>query len=147
MRTYELIYIVKPDIPEEEIDGVADLVQEVITSGGGTVDKVDKWGKRRLAYRVRKYQDAIYVLVQYGVEDDASQLPKEVERRLRVADQVIKFMTVRVDEERKKADKLKAQRDKRTQRRPTVAAAATPGRSAPGEAASSAPGEPQGDND
>lgn len=141
MRTYELIYIVKPDIPEEEIDGVAEMVQEVITSGGGTVDKVDKWGKRRLAYRVRKYQDAIYVLVQYGIEDDASELPKEIERRLRVADQVIKFMTVRVDEELKKAAKLKAQRDKRTQRRPVVAAP-TPSRSTPGEA-SSAPGEPQ----
>jgi len=140
MRVYELIYIVKPDIPEEEVDGVADMVREVIESGGGTVDKVDKWGKRRLAYRVRKYQDGIYVLVQYSIED-AEELPKEIERRLRVADPVIKFMTVRVDEDLKRAAKLKAQRDKRTQRRP-AAAPATPGRPGGGEG-SAAPGQPR----
>lgn len=141
MRIYELIYIVKPDIPEEEIDGVAEVVREVIESGGGTVDKLDKWGKRRMAYRVQKYQDAIYVLVQYSTETGES-LPKEVERRLRVADPVIKFMTVRIDEDLKKAAKLKAKRDKRTQRRPVVAAA-TPGRA--GDSAPSAPGEPTDD--
>jgi len=139
MRIYELIYIVKPDIPEEEIDGVADLVKEVIESGGGTLDKVDKWGKRRMAYRVQKYQDAIYVLVQYSVEN-AEALPKEIERRLRVADPVIKFMTVRIDEDLKRAAKLKAKRDKRTQRRPVVAAP-TPGARSGGDGPA-APGEP-----
>lgn len=141
MRIYELIYIVKPDIPEEEIDGVADLVREVIESGGGTVDKIDKWGKRRMAYRVQKYQDAIYVLVQYSLED-AEDLPKEIERRLRVADPVIKFMTVRIDEDLKRAAKLKAKRDKRAQRRPVVSAP-TPSR--PGGDAPAAPGAPAGD--
>jgi small subunit ribosomal protein S6 len=143
MRIYELIYIVKPDIPEEEIDGVAEMVQEVIESGGGTVEKLDKWGKRRMAYRVQKYQDAFYVLVQYSTE--SAELPKEIERRLRVADTVIKFMTVRIDEDLKKAEKLKAVRDKRTQRRPVVAAAGSPGRPSPD--APAAPGEPDGGDD
>jgi small subunit ribosomal protein S6 len=140
MRIYELIYIVKPDIPEEEIDGVAELVREVIETGGGTVDKLDKWGKRRMAYRVQKYQDAVYVFVQYSAE--SFELPKEVERRLRVSDPVIKFMTVRIDEDLKKAAKLKASRDKRTQRRPVLAAAGSSGRPSPD--APTAPGEPDG---
>lgn len=140
MRIYELIYIVKPDIPEEEIDGVAELVREVIEAGGGTIDKLDKWGKRRMAYRVQKYQDAVYVFVQYSAE--SFELPKEVERRLRVSDPVIKFMTVRIDEDLKKAAKLKASRDKRTQRRPVLAAAGSAGRPSPDSPA--APGEPDG---
>ena len=138
MRIYELIYIVKPDLLEEEVEAVAEMVKDAIESGGGTIDKVDKWGKRRMAYRVQKYQDGIYALVQYTTED--SKLPKELERRLRVADPVIKFMTVRIDEDLKRVAKMQAQRDKRTQRKPVVAAANAPGR--PTVDSPVAPGQP-----
>ena len=110
MRIYELVFIAKPDLAEEDLDGVVDLVKQTIEAGGGAIEKTDKWGKRRLAYRVQKYWDGFYVLVQYTTGENQD-LPKEIERRLRVTDHVIKFLTVRIDEDLKKLEKLKAQRD------------------------------------
>lgn len=135
MRTYEVIFILKPDLPEEEIEQVVEVVKNTITSGGGTIDKVDQWGKRKLAYRVQRYGEGYYVLVQYSLSGKAS-VAKEVERRLRVSDPVIKFLTVRIDEDLKRAEKLKAKRDKRAARKPAKAAAAAP---APGKPAGSPP--------
>src|SRR6266404_2235529 len=125
MRVYEELFIIKPDSPEEEVDGFVDSIKQVITSGQGTVDKVDKWGVRKLAYRVQKYNEGIYVLVQFSSLPD---LVKEVERRLRVADLVMKFITVRIDEKMKKIEKRKKARDKRAARRPApqVATPAVP---------------------
>lgn len=139
MRVYELVYIVKPDLPEEEVDATVTLVRETIEGGGATVDKEEKWGKRRLAYRVQKFEDGYYVLVQYSL-DGNSGLPKEVERRLRVADAVIKFMTVRIDDDLKRAEKAKKKREGRTSRRPSSG----PGRPSSGgpSQASEAPGLP-----
>ena len=104
MRIYELIFIVKPDLPEDEINSTVEMVEQAITSGGATIDKTDRWGKRKLAYKVQKYSDGYYVLIQYSLEG-AEALPKEIERRLRVADQVINFMTVRIDEDLKRLEK------------------------------------------
>jgi small subunit ribosomal protein S6 len=115
MRVYEELFILKPDSPEEEVDGFVDQIKQVITSGKGTVDKVDKWGVRKLAYRVNKYNEGLYVLV---VFTSGPELVKEVERRMRVADQVIKFITVRIDEKMKKVEKRKKAREKRAARRP-----------------------------
>ena len=97
----------------------------MITNGKGTVDKVDNWGVRKLAYRVSKYNEGHYVLVQFS---SSPELVKEVERRMRVADMVIKFITVRIDEKQKKIEKRKKARDKRAARRPApqVAAPAAP---------------------
>ena len=116
MRIYELVYIVRPDIPEDEVESTVALVEETISSGGGEIDQIEKWGKRRLAYKVRKHSDGFYVLARYKVENN--DLPKEVERRLRVNDRVIKFLTIRIDEDLKRAEKLKAQREKRSERKP-----------------------------
>lgn len=121
MRVYEELFIIKPDVPEEEVDGFVDQIKQVITSGKGTVDKVDKWGVRKLAYRVQKYNEGVYTLVQFSSSPD---LVKEVERRLRVTDMVIKFITVRIDEKLKKIEKRKKARDKRAARRPTPQAPA-----------------------
>ena len=136
-RPWRFVYIVKPDLPEEEVDATVNLVRESIEGGGATVDKVDKWGKRRLAYRVRRYWDGYYVLVQYSV-DGQEALPKEVERKLRVTDSVIKFLTVRIDEDIKRAEKLKAKRDSRG-RRPGGSGGGS-NRPAPGQAPA-VPGE------
>jgi len=95
----------------------------VITNGKGTVDKTDKWGVRKLAYRVQKYSEGLYVLIQFSSTPD---LVKEVERRLRVSDAVIKFITVRIDEKQKKIDKRKKARDKRAARRPAPMPMASP---------------------
>jgi len=147
MRVYEELFIIKPDAPEEEIDGFIDQVKKVIAAGKGTVDKVDKWGVRKLAYRVQKYNEGFYVLVQFSSEPD---LVKEVERRMLVADQVIKFITVRIDEKLKKIEKRKKAREKRAARRPAppvaapLAPAAAPAPAMPAEPvpAHAGPGHP-----
>jgi small subunit ribosomal protein S6 len=120
MRIYEELFIVKPDVPEEGVDQLVETLRTQLTSAGATVDKVDKWGKRRLAYRVDKYREGSYVLLQITC---GPEVVKELERRLRVSDAVLKFITVRIDETLKRLDKRKKERDKRTARR---AAAAPP---------------------
>ncbi|MFY9727751.1 MAG: 30S ribosomal protein S6 [Bryobacteraceae bacterium] len=137
MRIYEELFIVKPDAPEEEVDQFVEQLRAQLTAAGVTVDKVEKWGKRRLAYRVDKYREGAYVLLEFTAEADAV---KELERRLRVSDLVIKFLTVRVDQTRKRLDKRKKQRDKRAAKR--AASAPPPSAAAPGAPQSAAhPGE------
>jgi small subunit ribosomal protein S6 len=119
MRIYENLFIVKPDATEEEIDHLVDQMSKNVTATGGTIDKVDKWGKRRLAYRIEKHREGTYVLMQFSAEPATV---KEFERRLRVQDSVIKFLTVRIDETLKRLDKRKKEREKRAHRRPQAAA-------------------------
>ncbi|MBZ5592057.1 MAG: 30S ribosomal protein S6 [Acidobacteriia bacterium] len=117
MRIYEELFIVKPDAPEEEVDQFIEQMKSVVSSSGGSVDKVDKWGKRRLAYRVDKYREGAYVLFQFNA---APETVKEFERRLRVSDMVIKFLTVRIDQTLKRLEKRKRDRDKRAHRKATA---------------------------
>jgi small subunit ribosomal protein S6 len=93
-----------------------------LTNAGATVDKVEKWGKRRLAYKVDKYREGAYVLLQFTAGPETV---KELERRLRVSDVVLKFLTVRIDETLKRLDKRKKERDKRAAKR-AAAGPATP---------------------
>src|SRR5712692_8554779 len=142
MRIYEELFVVKPDTSEEEVDGFIDQIKQVIVSGKGTVDKTDKWGVRKLAYRVQKWNEGAYVLVQFS---SSPELVKEIERRMRVSDQVIKFITVRIDEKLKKIEKRKKAREKRAARRPApqIAAPAIPVAPAmPAEPAAASPGLP-----
>ena len=118
MRIYEELFIVKPDAPEEEIDQFIEQMKSVVIGSGGSVDKADKWGKRRLAYRVDKYREGAYVLFQFNA---APETVKEFERRLRVSDLVIKFLTVRIDQTMKRLEKRKRDRDKRAHRKATTA--------------------------
>jgi small subunit ribosomal protein S6 len=121
MRIYEELFIVKPDAPDEEVDQFIEQMKLVVSGAGGSVDKVDKWGKRRLAYRVDKYREGTYVLFQFNA---APETVKEFERRLRVSDLVIKFLTVRIDQTLKRLEKRKRDRDKRAHRKATAAPAA-----------------------
>ncbi len=120
MRIYEELFIIKPDSTEEEIDQVIEQFKGVITTSGGTLDKVEKWGKRRLAYRVDKHREGSYVLFQFT---SVPETVKELERRLRVTDSVIKFLTVRIDETLKRLEKRKKHREKRAHRKATAAPA------------------------
>lgn len=112
MRIYELGFILKPDLSEPDTQAAVDGVKQALTDGGAHIDKVDDWGKRRLAYRVRGFWNGHYVFIQYSTADGSS-LTREVERRLRVADNIIKFMTVRIDEDLKRLRKLRERRAKR----------------------------------
>jgi small subunit ribosomal protein S6 len=129
MRIYEELFIIKPDAPDEEADAFVEQLRTQLTTLGATVDKIEKWGKRRLAYRVDKYREGSYVLFQFTAEP---QHVYEFERRLRVADLVLKFLTVRVDETLKRLEKRKKSRDKRAAKR----AASAPSSPAPGPAPS-----------
>jgi small subunit ribosomal protein S6 len=107
-RTYELMFIVRPDMTEEDLDKLISTLQSVVPPSGGTVQKIEKMGKRRLAYTVRRVHDGIYVLM---VVEGGGPVIHELERRLRVTEPVIKFLTVRVDEEHKRLAKIKKLRD------------------------------------
>lgn len=135
MRVYEELFIVRPDATEEEIDAYVEQISSTITAAGGTVEKVDKWGVRRLAYRVEKRSEGFYVLIVFNAGADVA---KEVERRMRLTDMVMKFITVRVDERMKKIEKRRKAREKRAKRRP----APSPVSAAPAMPASPAPGAP-----
>jgi small subunit ribosomal protein S6 len=119
-RTYELMFIVRPDMPEEEMSKLISTLESSVSSAGGTV-KSEVWGKRRLAYTVRRFHDGIFVLL--TVEGDGA-IIHELERRLRVTEPVIKFITVRIDEEQKRLDKIKKIRESR--KKTSTAPAATP---------------------
>jgi small subunit ribosomal protein S6 len=114
MRNYEIMFIVNPNTLEDEIDKINSQLEAVITSGGGKVGKLEKMGKRRLAYTVDKFREGFYVL--FTVEANG-EIIREMERRLRVIDAVIKYITVRMDEDMKRLDKIKAHRQKRAARR------------------------------
>jgi len=120
-RIYEELFIVRPDATDEEITPIIEQIRNVITTAGGTVDKEERWGVRKLAYRVAKRNEGFYVLLQFSAE---AQTVKEVERRLRVNDAVLKFLTVRIDEKLKWLEKRKKQREKRAARKPAPAVAA-----------------------
>ena len=108
------MFIVSPNAPEEDIDKITGQVEGVITAGGGKVDKLEKLGKRRLAYTVKKFREGSYVLFTIQADDA---IVREIERRLRVMDLVIKYLTVRMDDDMKRLDKIKAHRQKRAIRR------------------------------
>ena len=143
MRIYEELFIVRPDATDEEIDPVVEQLRGIITQSGGTVDKTEKWGVRKLAYRVLKYNEGQYVLLQFTA--DAS-IVRELERRLRVSDMVLKFITVRIDEKLKRIEKRKKAREKRAARKPPAPASppviASP--LLPAEAPPPSPGAPGG---
>ena len=106
-RNYEVMFIVRPDVEDAEIDKIIETFSGYITTGGGSVKSVEKMGRRRLAYTVRKFNDGIYILL---IVEAPAALIAEIERRLRVSEQVIKFITVRTDEEEKRVAKIKAHR-------------------------------------
>src|ERR1700724_4094992 len=107
-RTYEIMFIVRPDVEEAKLDKLIEGFSANVVSGGGEVRSVEKMGRRRLAYTVRKFNDGFYVLLNVAI---AGAGILEIERRMRVTEQVIKFITVRMDEEEKRLEKVKAIRD------------------------------------
>lgn len=119
MRIYEELFIVRPDATDEQIDPYIEQIRGVIESDGGKLDKTDKWGKRRLAYRVGKFGEGLYILLVFQAKPETV---KEIERRMRVTDLVIKFITVRIDEKMKRIEKRRKMREKRAARKPAPAA-------------------------
>ena|SRR2546422_7457550 len=114
MRNYEIMFIVNPNATDDEIDKINGQLEGVITGGGGEIQKVEKMGKRKLAYEVGKFREGSYVLFAMGANGD---IVRECERRLRVMDAVIKYITVRTDEDVRRVEKMRRYRQKRAARR------------------------------
>jgi small subunit ribosomal protein S6 len=124
-RLYDLIFICRPATPEEEIAKIIATIEHSATEHGGKIEKMEKWGTRRLAYRVSKHREGffVYMSIRSAAEGD---IIKELERRLKVSDAVIKYQTIRLDEELKRQQKLLKHRERRASRRPRKQAAPAP---------------------
>ena len=115
-RLYDLIFICRPATPEEEINKIVTTLEHSAVEHGGKVEKTEKWGTRRLAYRVSKHREGFFVYM--VLRSAQSDIIKELERRLKVSDAVIKYQTVRLDEDLKRQQKLVHHRERRASRRP-----------------------------
>jgi small subunit ribosomal protein S6 len=116
-RNYELMFIIRPDIPDDEADKLVNTLEGIATQSGATLRKTDRIGKRRLAYRVRGFKDGNYVLFEI---DSGPQPIKELERRMRVTEPIIKYLTVRTDELERRWAKDRKRREVRLKRRPAT---------------------------
>jgi small subunit ribosomal protein S6 len=134
-RKYEVMYILRPDIAEEEIEKLTASLEATVTKGGGAVLSSEKMGARKLAYTVRKFNDGLYMLLTI---EAGGELITELERRLRVTEQVIKFITVRMDEEEKRLAKIRKIRSTRVKQSAVQQAAATAAAAAAADSAAEA---------
>ena len=107
MRVYEVLFIVAPNIEESDIETLVTQLSDVATNQGAQVVKVDRMGRRRLAYPVGKFNEGHYVVL--TIEGSGSEIA-ELERRMRVTDAVIRYITIRIDEDLKRAEKFRVRR-------------------------------------
>lgn len=123
-RTYEVMFIIDPDATGEDITRISDNLQQTIVDLGGTISKNEDMGRRTLAYPIGRKTEGHYILFEI---DGSGREIAELERRMRVNDQVLRYMTVRVDEDRRRADKFKAKRARRASKRPNATTPASRG--------------------
>jgi small subunit ribosomal protein S6 len=138
-RKYELVYIASPDATEEQVTELHTQVDAIVQRLGGTIDKTENWGRRRLAYEIGRHKEGTYVL---EVIDGSGELMKEIDRRLKVTDLVIRHLVVRIDEVQEVIDRTRTRRSEISRRR-RVARGLPPDRQ-PGEGQR---GEPDDDRD
>ena len=113
-RQYELIYLLPPETAEAQANELHDLVSEIVTRLHGQIEKTENWGRRKLAYEIGHFKEAVYVL---EVINGSGELMKEIDRRLKVLDQVVRHMIVRVDEEKQVVDRTRTKRQTESERR------------------------------
>jgi small subunit ribosomal protein S6 len=113
-RQYEVVFIINPDADEDEVNRLTDGFKQIITDQGGTITKAESMGKRKLAYEILHKNDGHFMLLE--IEGSGREIA-ELERRMRVNDRIIRYITVRVDEDRQRAEKFKAKREKKAARR------------------------------
>jgi small subunit ribosomal protein S6 len=135
-RKYELVYIMRPEATESEVADMQGQVEAVIARVGGTLEKTDVWGRRKLAYDIGKHKEGFYVL---HVIAGGGDLMKEIDRRLRVTEGLLRHLVVRVDEAERKADRSRTIRVDDSRRR-RVARGLPPDRQ-PGEGPQSSDGD------
>ena len=114
-RTYEIVFIVDPGADEAEVMKLSEAIQKIITDQGGIITKIDMWGRRQLAYEINHRKEGSYVLLE--VEGSGAEIA-ELERRMRVNDRILRYMTIRVDLDRRRAQKFKDRRARKAAKRP-----------------------------
>jgi small subunit ribosomal protein S6 len=119
VRTYEVAFIAAPTLTPEELDAFVAQMKTIVEGKNGTVTKVDNWGKKSLAYKIKKFRDGYYVIL--TLEADGA-IIAELERRFRVTDYVIRFISVRTDQDFKRSEKMKASRQRKMTSAPTTPA-------------------------
>jgi small subunit ribosomal protein S6 len=107
MRVYEVLFIIAPNVEEGDIETLITQLSDVLKNQGARIAKIDRMGRRRLAYPIHKFNEGYYVVL--TVEGTGSEIA-EVERRMRVSDAIIRYLTVRIDEDLKRAEKFRARR-------------------------------------
>lgn len=114
MRNYEVVFVAAPTLSSEELEGFINHIQTVIEGKNGKVVKVDNWGKKSLAYKIKRFREGYYVVL--TIEGDGGAIA-ELERRFRVTDYILRFISVRVDHALKRSEKIKAARQKKSSAR------------------------------
>lgn len=113
-RQYELVYILPPETTEQQAAELHEQIDAIVTRMHGAIEKSENWGRKRLAYDIGRHKEGVYVL---EVINGSGELMKEVDRRLRVMDQVVRHMIVRVDEEKKVVERTRTRRQTASERR------------------------------
>ncbi|HEV3485003.1 MAG TPA: 30S ribosomal protein S6 [Vicinamibacterales bacterium] len=116
-RQYELVYIVTPEASDEQVTELHTQIEQIVQRFGGTFDKTENWGRRKLAYEIGHHREGIYVV---ETITGSGEMVKEIDRRLRVIDQVVRHLIVRVDEELRVADRTREARRATQARRRTA---------------------------
>jgi len=116
-RKYELVYIVSPDATEEQVTDLHTQVEGIVQRLGGQIEKTENWGRRKLAYEIGRHKEGTYVL---EVINGSGELMKEIDRRLKVFDAVIRHLVVRVDDEQEVFERAKTKRTETSRRRRTA---------------------------
>jgi len=114
-RIYEVVFIIDPATGEEDSTRLVDNLQKIVTDQGGTITKSESMGRRPLAYRIGRNTEGHFML--FEIEGTGGEIA-ELERRMRVSDQVMRYLTVRVDEDRRRAEKFKERRIRKASKRP-----------------------------
>jgi len=113
-RKYELVYVVSPDATDAQVTDLHTQVEQIAQRLGGTIEKTDNWGRRRLAYEIGPHKEGTYVL---ETIDGGGELMKEIDRRLKVSDLVIRHLIVRIDEEQSVVERTRTKRTEGSRRR------------------------------
>jgi small subunit ribosomal protein S6 len=113
-RQYELVYILPPDTTEQQAGDLHEQVGQVVARLNGQIERSENWGRRKLAYEIGPHKEGVYVL---EVINGTGELMKELDRRLKVIDQVVRHMIVRVDQEKKVVDRTRTKRQANSERR------------------------------
>ncbi len=114
MRRYEVVIVLAPTLTEDDVEQSTETFKKAAEEKGAQIVEIEQWGKRKLAYPIKRHTEGIYII--FTLEELSAEAVGELERRFKVSDSVIRFLTVRIDLDLKRAEKFKARRKKKKER-------------------------------